>query len=667
MKELKIVVLAIAVACAAGCGGEGKVDAEKAVAVKDGWRRLDPKHYAAMDDVSLLKRWVEIDCTGDIKKGAESRGGIEAMLAKVGGKIDDKGRKCFANLVFLNDALVGMGASHVVVTAVVDKASHEYYLKWKMSVDDVAATLPGVAELYGILVDMKAPPVDIANYLVEEYIGSNAGKRGEVIDGVRQKSEKYRIVKDVLVSSGVSPDEADAGLALFVFKYGPGRGRSRFWDNEKTFDKIDSRDIKAIVPDCRKMRKILSSIKEVEGKNMAEPLINFMATPVDERENALLQMKVYVETFVKNRKEQGDFAAALQARAVAENAVKDQGKRTRSVRSVVGNGAENNKTCSISKESSCGDTPLYLVVDLSGGKNATTYPISYIDSEPKEGWGVEYKTSKIVLRRISPGKFKMGSPDSEVGHKPLETLHEVTISEPFYMGVFPVTQRQYELVTGKRPSFFSNDLYYQTRPVEQTSWNDIRGSSSIYNWPSSSDVGASTFMGMLRKKTGINTFDLPTEAKWEYCCRAGSTTALNDGKSAADNDLLEENMKALGRYAHNFPSGNISYSAESDLSAGTAAVGSYLPNAWGLYDMHGNVFEWCLDWHANYPTGKVENPVGPDSGNYRILRGGSWLRSVANCRSASRNRRIPTPKNTTDLGFRICCNGLGRVVRTTDK
>lgn len=341
MKVLEIIVLMVTMASAVGCSGEDKTDVDKTDAVKDGWRRLDPKHYAAMDDVSLLKRWVEIDCTGTIKDEVKSKGGIDTLLAKASGKIDENLRKCFANLVFLNDALVGMGVSHTVVTAVVDKASHTYNLKWKMSVDDVAATLPGIAKLCGILSGMNAPAADMAEYLLDDYINTNAEKRPDKIKRFREKSMKYHAVKDVLVSSGISPQDAESGLALFVFKHGSGLERSKFWDNEKTFEKIDCNELEAIVPDCRKMRKILSAIKEAEGKNMTEPLINFMAASVAEREEALLQMEVYIETFLKNRKEQGDFAAALQAREAAEKAAKDRDRKAKVMRDAAENRAGN--------------------------------------------------------------------------------------------------------------------------------------------------------------------------------------------------------------------------------------------------------------------------------------------------------------------------------------
>ena len=303
-------------------------------------------------------------------------------------------------------------------------------------------------------------------------------------------------------------------------------------------------------------------------------------------------------------------------------------------------------------------TGLYLVIDLSGGKDAASYPISYLGAEPQGGWTDEYKTTKLVLRRINPGTFTMGCETSEVGYTGYEAVpHEVTISEPFYMGVFEVTQKQYELVKGNKPSYFSNSSCYEARPVEQVSWNDIRGNSSTYNWPSSSNVDAATFMGKLRAKTGITTFDLPTEAVWEYACRAGTTTALNSGKNLTGTSS-NENMNDVGRYWYNFPSGGTSYSSSSDLTVGTAKVGSYLPNAWGLYDMHGNVWEWTLDWcqgRSSFTSAAVTDPVGPASGYSRVRRGGGWSDGARYCRSAACNGHQPSYRYSDD-GFRLCCS-----------
>ena len=155
-------------------------------------------------------------------------------------------------------------------------------------------------------------------------------------------------------------------------------------------------------------------------------------------------------------------------------------------------------------------------------------------------------------------------------------------------------------------------------------------------------------MGKLRAKTGIPDFDLPTEAQWEYVCRAKTTTVFNDGNAAAKYDGTVENnngntngfLNALGWYKFNDP------------TPPTAAqpVGGKLPNAWGLYDTHGNVWEWCLDWHGTPVSGS--DPKGAVSGSNRVFRGGNWSNTASYCRSARRNSTPPSGRYN-DIGFRL--------------
>ena len=290
--------------------------------------------------------------------------------------------------------------------------------------------------------------------------------------------------------------------------------------------------------------------------------------------------------------------------------------------------------------------PLYLVVDLSGGTAASSYPVSSLDAVPLGGWTDEHKTTKLVLRQIPAGTFMMGSPSGELGRDSDETQHQVTLTQDFYIGVFEVTQRQWELVMGDKPSYFNNTSYYQTRPVEQVSYNDIRGTSAGADWPGSGNVDATSFIGKLRAKTGL-TLDLPTESQWEYACRAGTMTALNSGKNLTSTGS-DPNMSEVGRYWYNGGSG---YSSIGNTSVGTAAAGAYLPNAWGLYDMHGNVSEWCLDWYGTYP-GTVSDPVGATSGSHRMDRGGGWHSGAEYCRSARRDNGDPSLRHYS-FGLRV--------------
>ncbi|MEI6607603.1 MAG: SUMF1/EgtB/PvdO family nonheme iron enzyme, partial [Verrucomicrobiota bacterium] len=297
----------------------------------------------------------------------------------------------------------------------------------------------------------------------------------------------------------------------------------------------------------------------------------------------------------------------------------------------------------------------YLVVDLSGGKDATNYPVSYLDAVPSGGWTDTYKTDKLVLRKIpATTGYTMGSPAGELGRQSDETQHEVTLTKDFYMGVFEVTQRQWELVMGNRPSYFTNAAYYATRPVENVSYYDIRenpaNSAISPHWPATNAVHANSFMGTLRAKTGLAAFDLPTESQWEYACRAGTITALNSGSNLTGTTTCP-NMAAVGRYWDNGGSG---YSQSCAPSAGTATAGSYLPNAWGLYDMHGNVCEFCLDWYGTY-SGTVSDPGGAASGSYRVMRGGCLYYAPHQCRSASRSNHLPFTRSF-NFGFRIAGN-----------
>jgi YD repeat-containing protein len=280
----------------------------------------------------------------------------------------------------------------------------------------------------------------------------------------------------------------------------------------------------------------------------------------------------------------------------------------------------------------------YLVVDLSDGPSASSYPVSYLSAAPPGGWSDEYKTTKMVFRRIPAGTFTMGSPVGELGRDAAwlgdETQRQVTLAQSFYIGVFEVTQKQWERVKGTWPSYFNNTSYRDSRPAELVSYSGIRGSSAGAGWPANNNVDADSFMGRLRARTG-KTFDLPTEAQWEYAGRAGTTTALNSGKNLTNTNSCP-NAAEVGRYWFN---GGSVYSKSGDASVGTAKVGTYLANAWGVYDMHGNVYEWCLDisWTAS---------------SWHINRGGGWTSQARGCRVAFR-KDYPAAGSYNDMGFRV--------------
>lgn len=187
-----------------------------------------------------------------------------------------------------------------------------------------------------------------------------------------------------------------------------------------------------------------------------------------------------------------------------------------------------------------------------------------------------------------------------------ENLHTVTLTKPFEMMTTPVTQALWKIVMGNNPSGFQG----ADRPVENVSWDD-----------------AQIFISKLNAMLGVTCFRLPTEAEWEYACRAGTTSATYG------------NLDDVAWY-------------ENNSGKETHPVGQKQPNAWGLYDMLGNVWEWCQDWYGGYPDGDVIDPVGPSSGSYRVSRGGSWFTDARRVRAAYRNYVAPGDR-VDYLGFRL--------------
>jgi sulfatase modifying factor 1 len=317
--------------------------------------------------------------------------------------------------------------------------------------------------------------------------------------------------------------------------------------------------------------------------------------------------------------------------------------------------------------------PQYMVIDLEGGASAISYPVYYYTSAEAVPDGVTnyvYKTLRLAMRKIAPtggSGFTMGSPVNELERNAVrEGQVQVYLTQAYYIGVYELTQQQWEQVMAtvySWPSHWSNNDYKLTRPVEQASYYDVRenpsgiGSAISPNWPASSAVGATSFMGKLRAKTGLDTFDLPTEAQWEYASRAGTPGALNNGTMNITNLNSDANLALLGRYAYNGGkiNGTTTPSADFTTANSTAAVGSYVPNAWGLYDMHGNVFEWCLDWMSTSqalpggtdPKGATSSPTG------RVRRSGSSMHPAKDCRTALRSYGGPNLRIGGDTGFRV--------------
>jgi formylglycine-generating enzyme required for sulfatase activity len=223
----------------------------------------------------------------------------------------------------------------------------------------------------------------------------------------------------------------------------------------------------------------------------------------------------------------------------------------------------------------------------------------------------------MEFMRIESGVFAMGSPETEQGRQMDEgPQHEVQISKPFYLGKYEVTQLQFEAVMGFNPAVFDDYTDSDRHPVEFVTWQQARA-----------------FVQTLSDRLG-GRFRLPTEAEWEYACRAGTQMPYYWGEDMAENGASD--------YAW----------ANSRSMAQTHPVGEKLPNAWGLYDMSGNVWEWCSDWYGAYEDGRQVNPTGPDSGKDKVFRGGSWYDFREAHRCANRHRH-GVDQGYTAIGFRI--------------
>ena len=224
---------------------------------------------------------------------------------------------------------------------------------------------------------------------------------------------------------------------------------------------------------------------------------------------------------------------------------------------------------------------------------------------------------------IPPGSFMMGSPLDEPERTKEETQHKVTLTRGFYIQTTEVTQDQWQKVMGTdvRRQRDKAGRSWQLRgegpgfPMYYVSWNDARD-----------------FAGKINRMEDTDKYGLPFEAQWEYACRAGTRKPYSSGRSEI----------VLGEYAW--------FSTNAGMSA--RRVAKKKPNAWGLHDMHGNVWEWCEDWYGEYPTDTIADPAGPSSGTFRVLRGGSWSSHSSLCRSAFRDKNVPDEANF-NFGFRL--------------
>jgi formylglycine-generating enzyme required for sulfatase activity len=299
--------------------------------------------------------------------------------------------------------------------------------------------------------------------------------------------------------------------------------------------------------------------------------------------------------------------------------------------------------------------PDYMVASMISVSNVAFY----VDAEAVPG-GVTsavYKTDKLVMRRIHAAgiRFRMGSRLDESGRSAgYEVPHDVTFTNDYYIGVYPLTQMQLFRVQGAKPSRFAACDNWEMRPAEKFSYAHMRGSKAENRWSSLNpshevDMSDGYYLQAFRRYTGL-MLDLPTEAQWEVACRAGTDGAYNDGAGGMD---------AVGWNSSNWSRDPNCRSNE------THVVGQLKPNNWGLYDMHGNVGEMCLDWfskgsyfsdgsEAVEPPGSDQSRESGDGVNYRVIRGGNWNKAASDARSSSKGfQSFWSTSGTT--GARLCC------------
>ncbi len=248
---------------------------------------------------------------------------------------------------------------------------------------------------------------------------------------------------------------------------------------------------------------------------------------------------------------------------------------------------------------------------------ASSYPCQAQEKDPHKSF-----TNSIGMKFvwIPPGNFVMGSPKEEKQRNGNENQHKVTLTKGFYLGASTVTQEQWQEIMPKNPSAFPGE---KNLPVDSVSWNDCQ-----------------EFIKKLKEKDK-KAYRLPTEAEWEYACRAGTTTPFHVGETISTRQA-------------NFQGEDVSNKGKKNLPRlKTAPVNSFPANAWGLHDMHGNVWQWCQDWYGDYSQKEVVDPQGPTKGPNRVLRGGSWFYTADCCRSACRSWGEPGFRNYS-IGFRLC-------------
>ena len=292
--------------------------------------------------------------------------------------------------------------------------------------------------------------------------------------------------------------------------------------------------------------------------------------------------------------------------------------------------------------------PDYMILDMKLETGGISNAAFYASKEFIPGGFTNdmYKLDKLMMRKIPAAgvTWIMGSPTNEIGRTPAKEIpHYVTFTYDYYFSIYTVTQQQYLDVKNSNPSAYDistaeNNLM---RPVTGMTYNDLRGTAPDYDWPNTgTNILSTTVCGILRDRY-LLTFDIPTDAQWEYACRAGTTSAFNNGTNTV------VGAANLGWYI-------------TTPVVPPYVVGLKLPNAWDIYDMHGNAWEWVRDWYQETISDgtPVVDPEGPKAGENRMTRGGSTSSSTENARSAARGGGGAPNTSGGNRGFRVVCEAL---------
>ncbi|MHB1423099.1 MAG: bifunctional serine/threonine-protein kinase/formylglycine-generating enzyme family protein [Gemmataceae bacterium] len=403
--------------------------------------------------------------------------------------------------------------------------------------------------------------------------------------------------------------------------------KNRHWatvskDLHEMLEQCTEQELEHRLPNFEPVLKVLEALAPQRQKADAERKRREEEAAEQKRQELLQQQEAAHQKAEAERKRQEQEEAARQKRELEQLQQKGESKLVQFVREAMdrtqGKPSQEDSTAAreiVKQHRISSDRAKQIVAEVREQWQKANPP----KPERKPG---EIVTNSLGMKFawIPSGTFLMGSPTNEPSRSSDESQHRVTLTKGFYMGVHLVTQEQWQAVMDNNPSYFKSE---KNLPVDSVSWE-----------------GCQELIKKLRERDQ-KPYRLPTEAEWEYACRAGTTTPFSFGETISTDQA-------------NYDGNYIYGTGKKGVYRGkTTPVGIFPANAWGLCDMHGNVWEWCQDWYGPYPKKDINDPQSPKSGQYRVLRGGSWSYSPQDCRSAFRNWVEPGSRSS-NFGLRVC-------------